>query len=182
MDWEKIKHTPHYGNLYRAKVPGGWLVLADTWFPGWRAEVDGEHRTVLRANGLHRAVRVRPGDRQVILLPDTAADRLDIDAGDITGRRVEAVLLAAGQPLSLDQILAVFGDADMVDGNDLMIDFDQIRLETGDRITLAFMEDLDLDGLNTREERFFGSAKTMNALAPRLAMMAALSVHSWTGG
>lgn len=31
MHWQKIKHTPHYGNLYRAEVPGGWLVLADTW-------------------------------------------------------------------------------------------------------------------------------------------------------
>ena len=31
MDWEKIKRTPHYGNVYRARVPGGWLVLADTW-------------------------------------------------------------------------------------------------------------------------------------------------------
>lgn len=31
MQWEKIRHTPHYGNLYRARVPGGWLVLADTW-------------------------------------------------------------------------------------------------------------------------------------------------------
>jgi len=31
MKWEKLKHTPHYGNVYRAEVPGGWLVLADTW-------------------------------------------------------------------------------------------------------------------------------------------------------
>lgn len=31
MHWQKIKRTPHYGNLYRAEVPGGWLVLADTW-------------------------------------------------------------------------------------------------------------------------------------------------------
>lgn len=31
MNWEKLKHTPHYGNVYRARVPGGWLVLADTW-------------------------------------------------------------------------------------------------------------------------------------------------------
>ncbi len=41
MDWEKIKDTPHYGNLYRAKVPGGWLVLADTWA---RHEEEGEGR------------------------------------------------------------------------------------------------------------------------------------------
>ncbi len=42
-----------------------WLVLADSWFPGWEAEVDGERRPILRANGLHRAVRVGPGDQVV---------------------------------------------------------------------------------------------------------------------
>lgn len=31
MKWQKLKHTPHYGNVYRTPVPGGWLVLADTW-------------------------------------------------------------------------------------------------------------------------------------------------------
>ncbi|MEA3247626.1 MAG: hypothetical protein U9Q74_15845 [Gemmatimonadota bacterium] len=31
MKWERLKATPHYGNAYRARVPGGWLVLADTW-------------------------------------------------------------------------------------------------------------------------------------------------------
>ncbi len=42
-----------------------WLVLADSWFPGWEAEVDGVRRPVLRANGLHRAVRVEPQNRTV---------------------------------------------------------------------------------------------------------------------
>lgn len=42
-----------------------WLVLADSWFPGWEAEVDGRSRPILRANGLHRAVWVAPGDREV---------------------------------------------------------------------------------------------------------------------
>lgn len=31
MKWERLPHTPHYGNVYRTRVPGGWLVLADTW-------------------------------------------------------------------------------------------------------------------------------------------------------
>jgi hypothetical protein len=43
----------------------GWLVLSDTWFPGWRARVDGVERELLRANVAFRAVRVEPGDRQV---------------------------------------------------------------------------------------------------------------------
>lgn len=41
MQWEKLKNTPHYGNVYRARVPGGWLVLADTWA---RQEEPGDGR------------------------------------------------------------------------------------------------------------------------------------------
>lgn len=41
------------------------LVLSDTWYPGWIAEVDGEARKILRANGMFRAVRVGPGDSEV---------------------------------------------------------------------------------------------------------------------
>lgn len=42
------------------------LVLADTWFAGWRAYVDGEERPIRRANYVFRAVELKPGDRQVI--------------------------------------------------------------------------------------------------------------------
>jgi hypothetical protein len=44
---------------------GGFLVLADTDFPGWTARVDGVEREVIRANVAFRAVAVRPGDRVV---------------------------------------------------------------------------------------------------------------------
>ena len=41
------------------------LVIADTWFPGWIAFVDGEEREIVRANALFRGVFVEPGDREV---------------------------------------------------------------------------------------------------------------------
>lgn len=43
----------------------GQLVLADTFFPGWTARVDGNEREIVRANLAFRAVAVAPGDRLV---------------------------------------------------------------------------------------------------------------------
>lgn len=50
----------------RATTPGGaYLVLTDTWFPGWRAAVDGVDATVWRANHAFRAVWVPPGQHAI---------------------------------------------------------------------------------------------------------------------
>ena len=42
---------------------GGWLTLAEAWYPGWSVTVDGEARELLRGNSLFRTVAVRPGER-----------------------------------------------------------------------------------------------------------------------
>jgi hypothetical protein len=44
----------------------GWLLLADTLYPGWTAMVDGESRPIMLADGLYRAVRIQQGDEQVL--------------------------------------------------------------------------------------------------------------------
>lgn len=37
---------------------GGWLLLADTWYPGWRAIAGGEELEIYPANGLFRAIQL----------------------------------------------------------------------------------------------------------------------------
>ncbi len=44
----------------------GWLVLTDSYYPGWTAEVDGNDREIQLANYFFRAVPVGPGDREVV--------------------------------------------------------------------------------------------------------------------
>jgi hypothetical protein len=51
------------------KVPGpGYLSIAETYAPGWRAWVDGKETRLLRANYAFQAVPLSgPGPRQVVL-------------------------------------------------------------------------------------------------------------------
>ncbi len=49
-----------------------FLVLADTWYPMWRATIDGEETPVYRANGWMRAVKVPPGEHTVEFTYDTS--------------------------------------------------------------------------------------------------------------
>jgi hypothetical protein len=43
----------------------GYLVLADTWYPGWKAEVNGLLVPVLRANLMFRAIHLEQGTHAV---------------------------------------------------------------------------------------------------------------------
>ncbi len=43
----------------------GYLVLADSWYPGWNALVDGRSAPIHRADVLFRAVRIEPGTHDI---------------------------------------------------------------------------------------------------------------------
>jgi hypothetical protein len=54
--------------LYEAHVETpGWLVIADAWYPGWLATVDGAPAEITRANLLYRAIALEPGSHRVEL-------------------------------------------------------------------------------------------------------------------
>ena len=42
------------------------LVLHETYYPGWVAEIDGQPARILRADVLFRGVEVPPGQRKVV--------------------------------------------------------------------------------------------------------------------
>ncbi len=43
----------------------GYLLLADSWYPGWVATVDGRDTPISRADLIFRAVEIEPGDHNV---------------------------------------------------------------------------------------------------------------------
>jgi len=58
-------HGPNRVVLSVSVPQGGWLVLADSWFPGWSSRIDGARGENFVANGLLRSVWLPPGDHSV---------------------------------------------------------------------------------------------------------------------
>ena len=58
----------------------GWLVLIDTWFPGWQARVDGAPQPVWRADYAFRAVPIPGGrhDAELTYAPRSVRDGLTL--------------------------------------------------------------------------------------------------------
>ena len=55
---------------------GGILVLSDTFYPGWRAYVDGQERPIMRANHVFRGVAVPAGARSVLFRYESRSFRM----------------------------------------------------------------------------------------------------------
>ena len=60
-----LHDTPNRVTIRAVLDAPGYLVLADTWYPGWRATVDGRPAELLRANYAFRAVYLGAGEHTV---------------------------------------------------------------------------------------------------------------------
>ncbi|MDP8923677.1 MAG: YfhO family protein, partial [Chloroflexota bacterium] len=77
---------------------GGYLVLTDPYFPGWRAFVDGDEVPIRRADYLFRAVELPPGEHRIQFVFDPPYLGLGL------------ILSQAGLALGLGTVtVAVFG-------------------------------------------------------------------------
>ena len=60
-----VESRPDRVRVAIAPTVPGFLILSDTFFPGWTVTVDGQPRDILRANVAFRAVPVSPGEHAV---------------------------------------------------------------------------------------------------------------------
>jgi hypothetical protein len=63
----EIRREPETLVLETDTTEKGYLILSETYRPGWSAEVDGKERPVLRAQRAFRAVAVPAGRHQIVL-------------------------------------------------------------------------------------------------------------------
>lgn len=69
-DTAQVQVVEESANEIRLQVEAdssGWLFVADTWYPGWTAEVNGETAQIYRANYLFRTVQVPAGGGEVVM-------------------------------------------------------------------------------------------------------------------
>ena len=56
----------------------GYLVVTDTWFPGWSARVNGRPATIERANHAFRSVKLEPGQHEIELRYEPASVQIGL--------------------------------------------------------------------------------------------------------
>jgi len=58
---EQVVYKPNHVTIQTTQEGNGFLVLMDSYFPGWTVKVDGQERPILQANYFYRAVQLGPG-------------------------------------------------------------------------------------------------------------------------
>jgi Bacterial membrane protein YfhO len=58
---EEVTYRPNHVTVKTVQQGKGFLVLMDSYFPGWTVKVDGEEKPIVRANHFYRAVQLDSG-------------------------------------------------------------------------------------------------------------------------
>ena len=59
---EEVTYSLNHVTIKTSQEGNGFLVLLDTYLPGWTVKVDGQEQTILKAYGFYRAVQLGPGE------------------------------------------------------------------------------------------------------------------------
>ncbi|MDH5763156.1 MAG: YfhO family protein, partial [Nitrospinota bacterium] len=59
---KEVTYRPNHVTVKTSQEGNGFLVLMDSYFPGWTVTVDGKEQKILRANHFYRAVQLSPGE------------------------------------------------------------------------------------------------------------------------
>ncbi len=89
-----VSETPTEVSLQATVPRESWLLLTDSWAPGWEAEIDGAAHPILRAQGAFRAVRVPPGSHEVVFTYRPRSVKAGL-AGSVLGLLTAAGLIIA---------------------------------------------------------------------------------------
>ena len=73
-----MHYSPHQIDIQVRLTESGYLVLSDTYFPGWKAVVNGQEAALYQANYILRAVPLDPGQHQVSFVYDPFSFRLGL--------------------------------------------------------------------------------------------------------
>jgi hypothetical protein len=72
------RYTPEAIDLSTSAAADSYLVLTDSYYPGWHAYVDGQERPVMRGDVLFRVVRVPSGAHQVTFRFEPVSPKLGL--------------------------------------------------------------------------------------------------------
>lgn len=73
-----VAYEPEWIEVRAALAAPGYLVLADTYYPGWQVEVDGRPAEIVRADLTFRAVALEAGEHTVEFRFEPASIRLGL--------------------------------------------------------------------------------------------------------
>jgi uncharacterized membrane protein YfhO len=73
-----VAYAPERVVVHTSSATPGVLVLADAFYPGWRASVDGEAAAIYPANVLFRAVPLPAGEHTVVFTFEPSSWRLGL--------------------------------------------------------------------------------------------------------